>query len=376
MRAGSGHLELIGPTWFLRYRERTVDGRGRRRSVPRRARIGKLADLRSRTAARAAADAWLRAQRPQTLEPGPSVTAAEYFEHYLATHVVLMRVASQRRYRSTIRHHLIPRFGHMRLEEVDVRAIQAWISEAAPKHARQTLSGLRAILLQILRQALTDKFAAHRIPARSIRLPKVMRPPRERREINDRELSLLLDVSEPLWRLLWAIMGYAGLRVGEALGLEWQDVLLDQQIIRVRQNAVLGRLQPTKTETSRRDIPILPELDAEFRRYRTTQAPAARGLIFRSERGTPLRTDNVRARVLRPALARAGVRHSGLHGFRHGLPGRLAAIGASPAVIQRVMRHASLKQTEEYLHTENLDLHAALARARNASSGVPAGPSL
>lgn len=373
MRAGTGHLEQIGKSWFLRYwtdpsgrPARTKTGRKRRQ---RRVRLGSAAEIRSHAGARSAADLWLRSQRPQSLQPGPGIRAGEYFAHYLATHVPLMRPASQRRYRSAVRAHLGPAFGQLGLEYVDARRIQAWIATAAPKLARESVKGLRAILLQMLRQVIADGFSAHRIDARTIRLPKVTRAPRERREVGDGELRKLLEASEQPWRLLWALMGFAGLRIGEALGLDWAHVDLEHRVVKVRQAAVLGRLQPTKTETSKADIPILPELDLEFRAHIAglpdTFGPETSGLVFASKVGTPLRSDNVRARVLQPLLERVGVRHCGLHAFRHGLPGRLLAFGASPDVVQRVMRHGSLRQTETYLHSGNLDLHAALDSARN-----------
>lgn len=362
MREGTGHLEQIGRGWFLRVRVPVAGARGKARKLQRRVRVGDAKQLRSHAAARAAADVWLRAQRPQTLQPGPGIRASEYFEHYLATHVALMRASSQRRYTSAVRAHLLPRFGALTLEAVDARALQAWIAALAPKLARESVRGLRAIALQILRQAITDGFSAHRIDPRGIRLPKETRAPRERREIADEELLRILEASELPWRLLWAIMGYGGLRIGEALGLQWKHIDRASRVIRVRRSAVLGRIQPTKTETSKKDIPIIPELEAMLAHVLPGKPDE---LVFYNRAGGALRSDNVRARVLQPLLKQLGIRHAGLHAFRHGLPGRLLAFGASPDVVQRVMRHGSLRQTETYLHSGNLDLHAALDRVRN-----------
>lgn len=374
MRAGTGHLEQIGRGWFLRYRERATDAAGRTRAVQRRVRLGDASQFRSRASARAAADVWLRSRSAQSLQPGPTVLAGEYFEHFVATHVPLMRRTSQRRYRSAVYRHLEPRFGASALDKIDGPAIQRWISDIAPTLARESIRGLRAILLQMLRQAAADGFSCHRIEARSVRLPKETRAGRERREINDADLVKLLAVTESPWWLLWGLMGYAGLRVGEALGLEWRHIDLDAEIIQVRQAAVLRRIQPTKTEASKRDLPILPELKLllERRLLELPQAPGPTDLLFATRRGTPRSADHVRERILRPALAAAGVRACGLHAFRHGLPGRLLRLGASPDVVQRMMRHVSLKQTETYLHSGNLDLRAALDMARNRTAASAA----
>lgn len=367
MREGSGHIEWINGGCFLRYRETVPDSKGRPRRRQRRVRLGDASSFRSESAARVAADVWLRSRSPQTLVPGPQIKAREYFERYLATHVPLMRRTSQRRYRSVVRRHLGPRFGKLPLEQIDAGMIQAWIAELAPKLARESVRSLRSFLLQILRQAREDGFSCHVIEQRRIRIPKNTRAGRRRREIGDEELAVLISSTPAPWWFLWALMGYAGLRIGEALGLQWSHIDLGRRFISVYQAAVLGELQPTKTETSRADVPILPELEALIQRRlkEIGGPPDPQALVFPSRRGTPLSADNVRFRILRPALARAGVRHCGLHAFRHGLPGRLLRLGASPDVVQRVMRHGSLRQTETYLHSDNLDLHAALEMARN-----------
>jgi site-specific recombinase XerD len=73
--------------------------------------------------------------------------------------------------------------------------------------------------------------------------------------------------------------------------------------------------------------------------------------------------DVVRRRVLQPLLRSLGLAHAGHHAFRHGVPRMLAERGVSGAVIQQVMRHGTLAQTEQYLHVEARDLWANLEKA-------------
>jgi integrase len=365
MRAGSGHIEFVGNTCYLRVRRPAVDREtGEVKVKQTRITLGSRRDLRSKSAARAAADRWLASQQPESLEPGVQATVIEYLAHYLAIHVPMMRPSSQRRYKSTIGHHLAKEFEGTLLERVDIRRIQVYAARLAPHFARETVRTILATLLQVMTQAREDGFAVHRIDRKAIKLPKASDIGREKRNIGDDELRRLIAESELPWRALWAVMGYAGLRCGEALGLTWGNIDLDAGVIRVRQAAVLGRIQLPKTATSRADLPVLPELEKVLREYRARWVSNAEGLLFISNRGTPLRADNVRVRVLRPTLKRLGLAHSGLHAFRHGLPARLNSIGVSPGVIQKCMRHASLAQTEAYLHVGTDDVHAAIDAAR------------
>lgn len=364
MHAGAGHVELVGPTWYLRIRRPAVDletGEVTRRQG--RVELGAKKELRSAAAARSVADRWLASQSPETLVPGIQVTVLEYIEHFLVTHVALMRPSSQRRYRSITKFHLAKEFDGELLERVDGRRIQQYASKIAATKARETVRSIIAILLQVLTQARRDGFAVHRIDRQAVKLPKASAVGKPKRNIGDEELKLLVSESVHPWRALWAVMGYAGLRCGEALGLTWDHIDLDAQVIHVRQAAVLGRLQLPKTVTSRADVPILPALEVVLREFQEAWVSNDQGLLFLSRSDTPLRADNVRTRQLGPTLKRLALKHAGLHAFRHGLPARLNAIGVSPGVVQKCMRHASLEQTEAYLHVGNDDVRAAIDRA-------------
>ncbi len=363
MRA-KGSLELRGPTWWLTLQDHQADpdtGEIRRRR--RRMRIGPKSELRSRVAARAAADAYFALLRPEELAPGPQLKATAYFEHFLATHVPLYRASSRRKYRNVIRRHLVPAFARRRLDQIDVAAIQALIAELAPRLARWTVKSVRGILLQILRQAIRDGYGACKIDSKDVRLPKAATVKPEPRAIGDDELAQILEASTWPYRALWAVMGLAGLRIGEALGLTWQDVYLERQALRIRQNCVAGMLQAPKTARSQTDVPIIRPLHAILVAYREAWRPNDAGLLFAGRRGAPLASDYVRRCQLAPLLARLGLRPAGCHAFRHGLPARLSAAGLSPDAIQRLMRHATLAMTEHYLHLSAAEFAAAIAKA-------------
>lgn len=61
------------------------------------------------------------------------------------------------------------------------------------------------------------------------------------------------------WRPLFVTALFTGMRASELRGLVWGRVDLDAQVIRVRQRADrFGALGPTKSATSKRDIPLAP----------------------------------------------------------------------------------------------------------------------
>ena len=375
-RNARGSLELRGPTWWLR-RTVLVTDPETGQVHPRRlcGRLGPRTELRTRAAARAAADEYLALLEPEQVSPGRVLLAVQYLEQFLAVHVPLMRPTSQKKYRSVIRTCLEPACGGLRLLDLDTAFLRQLIAVHSAKRARMTVASIRGILLQVLRQARRDGFAARIIDPRDVRLPKTAAE-RERRNIRPDELDRILAAAAFPWRALWAVMGYGGLRIGEALGLPWRHVDFERRILTIRQAAVAGTIAPLKTRTSRADVPILPPLESVLREYQEVWQPNAAGLLFATRRGKPYASDDVRRRQLQPLLRSLGLPRAGCHAFRHGLPGRLAAAGVSPNVIRQVMRHANLAMTEAYLHTTAVDvlrsLDAANLRAQVPPPQIPA----
>ncbi len=98
-------------------------------------------------------------------------------------------------------------------------------------------------------------------------------------------------------RALIATLVYAGLRIGEATALRWQDIDLANGRISVGE---------AKTDAGVRLVDILPALRDELASHRHANAHAqSADLVFPTSTGSRRDKDNARARVIRPVVARA-----------------------------------------------------------------------
>src|ERR1700728_3505107 len=78
----------------------------------------------------------------------------------------------------------------------------------------------------------------------------------------------------------------AGLRVGEILGLRWEDVDLDAKQIRIEQAVYRGAFGSPKTKGSRRTVPVPEPLALALESlYEASQLP--NGLVFPTRTGNP-----------------------------------------------------------------------------------------
>ena len=156
----------------------------------------------------------------------------------------------------------------------------------------------------------------------------------------------------------WSVALALGLRQGEALGLGWDDLDLDNGTLTVRRalqrkpGGGLVLVEP-KSAAGRRTVVLPQPLVTAFRRHRVAQHEERlaagslwndTGLVFTTSRGTPIdpRADH---RAWRDLLTRAGVRPARLHDARHTAATLLLAQGVPARVAMQILGHSQISLT-------------------------------
>jgi len=121
--------------------------------------------------------------------------------------------------------------------------------------------------------------------------------------------------------------------------------------VHVWRSCVRNRFGDTKTECSRRPVPLHPlVLDALLKWREESLYKESGDFLFASDRlngKKPLSPDSLLKRSIRPALERAGIvgKQIGWHNFRHSLATNLRAMGVDVKVAQELLRHANSRTT-------------------------------
>jgi integrase len=136
------------------------------------------------------------------------------------------------------------------------------------------------------------------------------------------------------------------LRIGETLALRVSDVDFAKHVIRIRQSvdAATRVVGGVKSRASSADLPMPKELETRLRSY-LLQHNGESELLFVNRRGRPFSANKLRARELHPLLDKLGIARGGFHALRHGAASSLLADGATPAVVQRQLRHSDPRIT-------------------------------
>jgi integrase len=275
-------------------------------------------------------------------------------------------------YRSILRGHLIPAFGDRPLDTIGVADVNAYLADREGLTVKTRRNHL-ALLHKLLGDAVEgDRVAANRLAgSKALRRPKAIREADEAPEVDilsPEEVNRLLDAlttvaggaSYPLF--LTAVC--TGMRLGELLALQWQDIDGAGRQIHVRRSVYKGTFYVPKTKRGRRRIDVgaqlLGVLDG-LRLARAADAPDA--LVFPNAQGGALDPDNLGKRVWERALALAGLRHVKIHSLRHTFASLLIAQGESVKYIQTQLGHASAMMTlNVYGHLFPSEKRTAAAR--------------
>src|SRR5260221_1225836 len=153
-------------------------------------------------------------------------------------------------------------------------------------------------------------------PASGVELPEY-RPVREKHILTPEQVTALLDeLTEPFHTMvLLAIL--TGLRVGEILGLRWENVDFSLALMHVSQRYYRGQMDTPKTKSSKRSLPLpLPSLESLKRHRAKQQSSKDPGLVFQTRKGTPYSDTNILHRELKPAGKKIGAPWLNLHTFR------------------------------------------------------------
>ena len=259
--------------------------------------------------------------------------------------------STQDTYDGYLRKWILPRWRSYRLSEVKAVAVEAWLKtlsfENGDPLSRGSKAKIRNIMSALYSHAIRWEWAT-RNPITSVRqsakreaVPDVLTV--------DELVRLLSAIPEP-FRTAVFLDGASGLRVGELLGLKWEDVDFENQVIYIRRSIVKQRVGPPKTEASQKPIPLNKELARALRLWKMkTIYNRPDDWVYASlpMNGTqPYWPNSIyRVYIKRAAKAVGLKKRIGWHTFRHSFGTILNANGENPKVIQELLRHATLKVT-------------------------------
>ena len=228
----------------------------------------------------------------------------------------------------------------------NTKTVQAFVAYLATGgRSKKTVENVLLTLSSILRKARAWDYACGSFSLADITMPREG-VKKEQRCFTDEEVGKILSAAAEPFGTILALTAVLGLRIGEVLALRVSDVDFSRKIIRVRQSidAATRQVQAVKSNASSADVPMPSQLEGRLRKHLQTHDGKA-DLLFINRRGRPYSANKLRAKILHPLLVKLGIPRGGFHATRHGAPSALLADGATPAVVQKQLRHSDPRIT-------------------------------
>ena len=235
------------------------------------------------------------------------------------------------------------------LDDIDSRRIRMFLAHLhesgyAPSSVSRRLSALKSFCRHLCRQG-----ALERDPTQALRGPRTRRALPH--FLSNEHIETLLNAplaDTPLGlrdRAILETCYSAGLRVGELVGINMEDIDLEQGTVRVRGKGKRERIAALGKFATAALIRWLA-----VRRPAENASPEQARALFLNKRGTRLSTRSV-GRMLRKYLNQAGLDpRTSPHTLRHTFATHLLDRGADIRSVQELLGHASITTTQIYTH--------------------------
>ena len=304
-----------------------------------------------------------------------------YIKRYEAPFV---RPSTLKNYQGYLEKHICnSRLGKQKMSKTVADDVQNFINELS----RMGLSGKTVInivgfLDSVFAQAVRNRLITYN-PCEGVRLPK--KKTKERPLISEEEYSKLIAAAEEqTMSTAIAILG-EGLRIGELLALQWKDLieiddvtvltvskslkreyLFDAEQEKAKGTKTEIRLSEPKTDSSVRQVPVIPRVLIELEKLKAEQQRIAKelGIKFTDDlfiigvvgkNGFGYTTQDKFRKKFAICVERAGLpKEVTPHALRRYASSTLIRHGASPVAVAKLLGHSNSTTTLNYYSRENL----------------------
>ncbi len=253
----AGHVRKRGTKWYYSFEVGMVDGKRKRIE-----RVGGRTKKEAEQALRQAIDEY---EGKGAFLDEKDISVSTFLDQWMNEHVKLnCRPNTYKAYYSLIKNHIKPELGTYKLKYVTPALLQQFINKKYRQgFSKSTLTSTLGTLSHSFKYAVYPCQYLKENPVQYVKVPKFETVTEEKRVLTREEFNQIIEryPKGHHYHIPLMIGFYTGLRIGEVLGLTWDDINLNEGYIHV--NKIVYRNQPygfcfgaPKTRTSTRKVKI------------------------------------------------------------------------------------------------------------------------
>ncbi|MEK4418260.1 site-specific integrase [Bacillus sp. FSL K6-0268] len=275
-------------------------------------------------------------------------------------------------YRKNIRLFILPTFGNLKLKDLTRVKYQKFINSLLKTRSKQTVSLINATMHNALEIAVNELEILTKNPTNKICIKEhnIIDKRSEIKCFDIDELKSFLDyvLNEQAtfkYYSLFMFLSRTGLRIGECLALQWDDIEFNKKQIYINKTLIttqrndLIKFGPPKNKSSIRILTLDDSTLSLLKQVKIEQAKniLRNGKYYQNYNFVFTNEDNsciLRASTLvflKEACKKGGFEYITLHGFRHTHAVHLLQSGANIKYVSERLGHSTINMTADvYLH--------------------------
>ncbi|NOZ20115.1 MAG: site-specific integrase [Planctomycetes bacterium] len=246
------------------------------------------------------------------------------------------------------------------LEDATLDMVDSYATERRSKSVAAATLYHEITLLRQLANFSASRALISQNPLRGYKMKKPK--PQTQPCFSEQQLERIIDTAAEPFNVIYLVLAYSGLRIGELKWLRWKDVDFDRNVIIVREKE---GWQPKTGEG--REVPMLPRV-----REALSSLPRKSKWVFTAPasrqypRGDHQISERRALSRLKTILKRLDIPEGHLHTFRHYFISMCATGGTSPTTIMEWVGHGSLDMVLRYFHLSHDESQEAMSRLTQA----------
>jgi len=198
-------------------------------------------------------------------------------------------------------------------------------------------------------------------PARKVKLLATAR--KNPHFFDEDEAALILNsCADEKTRDVYLVLLYTGMRIGELVNLEWDDIDFVRRVIAIRPKSFW---KPKGNEER-----LIPMHQAVF--YALFAKEKKSRWVFADAEGEKLKIHSLET-AFRRRLKKLGISDASLHTWRHTFASYLTMRTGNIRAVQKLLGHKSIRTTEIYSHLSDKHLHGVVGQLPGPEMGANLG---
>lgn len=308
-----------------------------------------------------------------------SMTVDSFFEFWIETKAKMSKNSTAEAY--TIRYYknIQPEIGSKKITDIKLVQCQMIINKMIDAGYGNSTISLTCSVLRGLFDYAVECDIIMKNPC-NIKMKKTVgKPKKDREALTKTEQMLFLKALEGnVYENQFRFILQTGLRIGELIGLKWEDVDFKNRTIKIRRAMKYSeskkewRIETPKSDAGYRTISLTDEAVGILKRQQKKNASNkvieldSRDYVFISNKGTHISVSTYDSALVR-ICKMANIKKFSVHILRHTFATRCIEAGMKPKTLQTIMGHSSIGITMNlYVHTTDEEMFNEMAMVSQA----------